>query len=184
MEMPQNAWRVVTQMHERFAGQYPPTEDGARAWTRTVVEQLLHDDPTGGWTCKASGPHNPQSKDCVARVTDEGFHGWDVLIAAGANGPRQLSGYPPAFYSLSGQHPIPVQPRNHLRASTDTGGGGTGTGGGTNTGGGGAIPVDDALGAIGSGMEDIAAALTVLANIAAAIEQRGVRITVTIGPRD
>ena len=184
MEIPQAAWRTVVRMHERFAATLPPTEDGAREFTRMTIAQLKHEDPRGGWCWKSSSPSSPPSKDCVARVTDEGFHGWDVLSGAGSTGPRNLSGFPPLFHSLSGQNPIPVAPWDHLGTGAGTGGGGsTGGGGNSGGGGGGEIPADDALQAIANGIEDIGAALTVMANIATALEQRGIAITITIAPK-
>ena len=110
---PAKEWAVVKEMHERFAGDFPATEDGAREWTRKTIEQLAFSFPGGGWCWKKGGEHNPPSKDCIARQVGV-FEGWDTLSGAGVNGPRILAD-PPAYHELTGQVPIPVTPTNHLR---------------------------------------------------------------------
>ena len=116
MQIPDTAWSVVDAMHRRFAHTFPATEDGARAWTRMVAEQMRFNDPAGGWCHKASSAGAPPSKDCLARVYNGHFEGWDILTGAGVNGPRVLAAFPPAYYDLTGQFIISVDGRNHLGA--------------------------------------------------------------------
>lgn len=125
MDMPKAAWRVVEQMHARFADTLPETEDGARAFTHMVIQQLVFLFPAGGWCWKSSTPNHPPSKDVVARQLEGRLEGWDILIAAGETGPRRLAGYPPEYHDLIAagpQHPIHVEPFNYLPRPVDEGG--------------------------------------------------------------
>jgi hypothetical protein len=113
MDFPAAEWSIVEQMHARFSGNFPPTEDGARGWTEMTIQQLVHSYPSGGWCWKKSGQSSPPSKDCIARQTGGRFEGWDVLMSAGAQGPKVLA-TDPAYHDLAGQVPIAVPPVNHL----------------------------------------------------------------------
>ena len=84
VDFPRSEWRIVEQMHAKFASTLPATEDGAREWTRMTIEQLAFSFPTGGWCWKSASRDRPPSKDCVARRIDGRFEGWDVLQSAGA----------------------------------------------------------------------------------------------------
>lgn len=117
MDFPLQEWAVVKEMHERFNEDFPATEDGARGWVKKTIEQLVFSFPFGGWCWKSSTPTNPPSKDVIARQIAGRFEGWDVLSAAGVNGPRILANYSPSFHDLiaeGNQHPIPVTGVNHL----------------------------------------------------------------------
>jgi hypothetical protein len=116
MQYPSAEWEVVRQMHARFSSTFPATEDGGRGFTEMVVEQLDFSFPDGGWCWKKSSPNNPPSKDCTARQIDGRFEGWDILNAAGVQGPRELAENP-AYHDLRGQVPIEVTAKNHLGAS-------------------------------------------------------------------
>lgn len=106
MEFPHDAWdAVVVPMHERFSQQaidaHPgDTDQQARTWTEWVIQQLKFSYPDQGWCWKSAGPNRPPSKDMVCRSDADWFGGWDMLIAAGANGPRNLAPYPPAWHDL------------------------------------------------------------------------------------
>lgn len=114
MDFPPDAWAVVEDMHAAFSDMFPETEEGAREWTGMVNEQLAFSFPSGGWCWKKQAPANPPSKDVAARQIEGRFEGWDLLSAAGDNGPRVLATYPPQYHNLAGQVPIPVTPTNHL----------------------------------------------------------------------
>jgi hypothetical protein len=114
MDFPRAEWAVVEQMHQEFSDDFPATEDGARGWTQTTIEQLAFSFPGGGWCWKSSTPTSPPSKDAIARRIEGRFECWDVLNAAGVTGPRVLAAYPPIYHDIAGQHPIPVTPHNHL----------------------------------------------------------------------
>ncbi len=114
MNFPVPEWNIVKDMHARFAATLPATEDGARDWTRMTIEQLKFSFPGGGWCWKSSTPNNPPSKDAIARQVAGRFECWDVLQAAGVNGPRVLANYPPSYHDIAGQHPIPVNAQDHL----------------------------------------------------------------------
>lgn len=122
MDFPRTEWGVVEQMHQRFAGDFSATEDGARAWTEMAIQQLAFSFPQGGWCWKKAAQGSPPSKDCIARQISGRFEGWDVLNAAGVNGPRVLAGYPPSYHDLvaeGNQVPIAVDPRNWLEEEPD-----------------------------------------------------------------
>ncbi len=106
-------------MHQRFASEFPPNDDGARGWTKKTIEQLAHTYPNGGWCWKSTDSTSPPSKDAIARQIEGRFEGWDVLTGAGANGPKHLASYPPAYHDLEGHHPIPVEGKDHLDGSDD-----------------------------------------------------------------
>lgn len=117
MLMPLDAWRVIEQMHARFAHTFPETEDGARGFTEMTLQQLAFTFPDGGWCWKRASVDRPPSKDCAARQVDGRFEGWDILAAAGHTGPRVLAAYPPVWHDLIAdghQVPIAVSPVNHL----------------------------------------------------------------------
>jgi hypothetical protein len=119
MDFPRNDWELVEQVHERFAqqciDQFPGNNDeAARAWTRMAIEQLVFSRPEGGWCWKSGDPNRPPSKDVIARRRDGTLEGWDVLSAAGANGPTTLAPYPPQYHDLTGQNRIAVDGVNHL----------------------------------------------------------------------
>jgi len=115
VDFPRSLWdAVVVPMHVKYAEQFPTNDDGARGFTKMLNEQLAFSDPSGGWCWKSSSPTNPPSKDVSARQFAGRFEGWDMLSAAGVNGPRVLAIYPPAYHDLAGQHPIAVTPQNHL----------------------------------------------------------------------
>jgi hypothetical protein len=119
MDMPLNAWRVIEAMHAKFAHTFPQDENGARSFTEMVIQQLVFSDPLGGWCWKRASEGRPASKDCTARQIDGRFEGWDILSAAGHNGPRVLASYPPPYHDLIAegpQVPITVGPVNHLGA--------------------------------------------------------------------
>lgn len=117
VDFPPIEWETVVDMHERFAVDFPATEEGARGWTEMAIEQLAFSFPNGGWCWKKAAQNSPPSKDCIARQTGGRFEGWDVLIGAGVNGPRVLAGYPPTYHDLvaeGNQVPIQVEPVDWL----------------------------------------------------------------------
>jgi hypothetical protein len=117
MQIPTAAWDVIKQMHAKFSDDFPPTEDGARAFTEKTIQQLKHSFPSGGWCWKKASEGRPPSKDCAARQIEGRFEGWDILSAAGASGPRNLANFPPTYHDLiaeGNQVPIEVDAKNHL----------------------------------------------------------------------
>jgi hypothetical protein len=191
MQIPDVAWATVDAMHRKHAAQLPATEDGARTFTRMCAEQLRFADPAGGWCHKSTSAGSPPSKDCLARVYQGRFEGWDILTAAGAQGPRQLAGFPPEYHDLAGQFIITVDARNHLNgAPPDPHGPGEKpdpvtlpppgvpplTAGDVGL-------LVDAMQGMAAGSEAIAAAVLKLAEVAAAMHREGiaVRFSVSLG---
>lgn len=119
MEFPRAAWDIVQQMHARYAASFPANEEGARSWTKMAIEQLVYSFPDDGYCWKSADAGRPPSKDGVGKRKGGRFDGWDLLHAAGAQGPRELARYPPEWHDLTGQHPIAVSGVNHLGAQPE-----------------------------------------------------------------
>jgi hypothetical protein len=121
VEMPATAWALVKRMFNEKRFDYEATEDGARAWTKAVAEQLAFSDPGAGWGNKSTSPSGTIGKDVVARHRPGApglIEGWELLTASGAQGPRVLTD-PPTYQSLDGQFFRPVDPHNHLGGIID-----------------------------------------------------------------
>lgn len=111
-QLPREAYDICLMMHERFAQEcidkHPGNlEEAARELTGRMVEQLLFSKPDEGYCWKSGDPNRPPSKDSVAR-TFNGFWGYDMYAASGANGPKFFNPYPPPVNDLSNpmQHVI------------------------------------------------------------------------------
>jgi len=113
--IPADVWAQVKTVHARFAPEFPGDEHGAREFMRLLIGQVAFSFPDQGWCWKKSSPTAPPSKDCLARQEGGRLEGWDILVGAGAQGPRVLS-ESPAYHDLAGQHHVEVEARDVLGA--------------------------------------------------------------------
>lgn len=117
-QMPQDVYAVCQEMWEKFHQEcidnHPGDNDSAsRELTERIVEQVVFSFPDQGWCWKSADPNRPPSKDSIARQFN-GFWGYDMYQASGANGPRFFNPYPPPVNDLEGQNPIELAGHNWL----------------------------------------------------------------------
>jgi hypothetical protein len=86
-------------------------DDQRRTLTRTIIEQIVFEFPSEGWTWKSADPGRPPSKDSIARLINGRLCNWDWQ-----NGATRLRSVQAGQLGddITGQHPIPVAGVNHL----------------------------------------------------------------------
>lgn len=105
---------------DAFAARFPPPggdEDALRDhWTPRLVEQFVFSFPGEGWCWKSTSPGSRPSSDVIARRDGGGMWGYDVILNAGRPNWALASNAGPI--DLRTQAPIPMNPVNHLGATT------------------------------------------------------------------
>lgn len=100
----------VVEQFVRVRGVPPLDDEGCRAWTRQVAEQLAWSFSSEGWGHKQASASRPPSTDVVA--TRAPFVGYDLITEQGRA--SQQVNYHPGTIPLDGQVFIAVNPTNHL----------------------------------------------------------------------
>lgn len=110
--LPGPACAELQAIDAKFGGLNQGTDDARRQFALIVAEDFAFKFPGEGWGSKSADPGRPQTKDVVARQRGNTLEGWD-LVDGGTKRVTCTS-----HVDLTGQHFIPVTPRNHLEAET------------------------------------------------------------------
>jgi hypothetical protein len=118
---PQRGVEIIDQLGDRSG--YPADDEGRRALTKSIIEQLVCEFPNDGYTWKSSTRTHPPSKDAIGILQGGRLYIWDWQNGTSLR--RQVVAGQEAD-DITGQWPIPLSCVNHLGAP---GGGPVGGGG-------------------------------------------------------
>jgi len=102
---PQRGVETIDFLVARFPELATGDDDARRTLTKSIIEQMVCDFPTDGYTWKSADPTRPPSKDAIGRQLGGRLFIWDWQN--GATRQRAVQAGQPG-HDVTGQHPIQV----------------------------------------------------------------------------